>query len=343
MSQSFLDRLCPAVTGGGFSLEKDWVWCGSVVADDQGKYHMYASSWSKELAFSPHWLTNSQVIHAVSDTPQGPYEFESVALEPRGEGFWDGRMTHNPTVHRHPDGRYILYYTGTTYDAPFPTPQTPASPKLSKIEARGNQRIGIAIADNPNGPWQRFDEPLIAPQPGKWDGWMNTNPAAVIHPDGSVLLYYKAVAHSEDLLRYGVARADQVQGPYTRLTDEPIFNFDSSNDHIEDAYAWYSGQSYEMIFKDMAGGICGQKMAGVHALSDDGVQWRLAEKPLAYSRKVTWDDGTTTEQPFLERPQLLIQDGKPTHLFAATGSMPDVTLFDHGKLEHTWNMCIPMK
>lgn len=343
MSQAFIDRLAPAVKNGGFAMDGYWIWCGSVVMGDDGRYHMYASRWPHDLAFSPHWVTNSEVVHAVSDTPQGPYTFADVALPARGDGHWDGRMTHNPTVHRHPDGRYILYYTGTTYDAPLPTPQTPASPELAWNEARSNQRVGLAIANSPDGPWQRFDKPLIEPRPGKWDGWMNTNPTAVIHPDGSVLLYYKAVGFSKDLLRYGVTRAPQVEGPYTRLTDEPIFRFDSTNDHIEDAFAWYNGSSYEMIFKDMAGGISGQPKAGVHALSDDGVHWKLAEKQMAYSRNVTWDDGTQTEQAFLERPQLLIEDGKPTHLFAATGEISgDLANNNHGALKRSWNMCIPM-
>lgn len=343
MEKAFIDRLSRASRNSGFELENKWVWCGSVVRGDEGKYHMYASVWDKALAFSPHWVTNSKVVHAVSDTPQGPFSFADVALEPRGDGFWDGRMTHNPTVHRHPDGRYLLFYTGTTYEAPLPTPQTPASHELAWLEARGNQRVGLAIADNPNGPWVRCDKPLLDTRPGKWDAWMNTNPAAVILEDGSVMLYYKAVGHSKDLLRYGVARADQVEGPYTRLTDEPIFRFDSTDDHIEDAYAWHNGQSYEMIFKDMKGGVCGQPKAGVHAFSDDGIDWKLAESPLAYSRTVQWDDGTTTEQPFLERPQLLLENGKPTHLYAATGISENTQSSDHGLLTKSWNLCIPLQ
>ncbi len=342
MSQAFKDRLLPAVTGGGFAMDGYWIWCGSVVKSDDGKYHMFASRWSDQLTFAPHWVTNSEVVHAVSDTPEGPYVFADVALPPRSPEYWDGRMTHNPTIHRHPDGRYILFYTGTTYDEPLPTPQTPASHELAWEKARCNQRVGVAIADSPGGPWQRCDAPLLEPRPGKWDGWMNTNPSAVVLPDGSVMLYYKAVGFSKDLLRYGVAKAQKVEGPYERLLDEPIFRFDSTNDHIEDAFAWHNGQRYEMIFKDMAGGICGEPKAGVHALSDDGITWQLAQSPLAYSRTVTWDDGNTTEQAFLERPQLLIENGQPTHLFAATGTMPAKQSANHAKLEKSWNMCIPL-
>ena len=51
-----------------------------------------------------------------------------------------------------------------------------------------------------------------------------------------------------------------------------------------------------------------------------------------------WNDGTTSHQNHFERPFLLIEDGVPTHLFAATGTGPKAWNFDK-----TWNMVIPLK
>jgi GDP-D-mannose dehydratase len=45
-----------------------------------------------------------------------------------------------------------------------------------------------------------------------------------------------------------------------------------------------------------------------------------------------WDDGKETIQDYLEHPQLLIQKGKPTHFFAATGD----------RKSKTWTVAIPM-
>ena len=40
------------------------------------------------------------------------------------------------------------------------------TPKTSKWWVnRNNQRIGVAVADDPNGPWKRFDKPLIDAKP----------------------------------------------------------------------------------------------------------------------------------------------------------------------------------
>jgi hypothetical protein len=108
---SFQDRLLPAPVDGGFRDPGYWVWCGTVVKDGDGKFHHYASRWPRGLPFSPHWLTNSEVVHSVSTTPEGPYRFVGVALPPRGAAYWDGQMTHNPVVRRIGD-KYVIYLQG---------------------------------------------------------------------------------------------------------------------------------------------------------------------------------------------------------------------------------------
>jgi hypothetical protein len=335
MKQSFISKLLPAPIGGGFSMDDYWVWCGSVIQGEDGKYHMFASRWPKTLNFVPHWVSNSEVVRAVSDTPEGPYTFEEVVLPPRGVEYWDGRMTHNPTIHRCGD-TYLLYYTGTTYAGDAPSMEDGMrSPKA--MEARANQRIGLATAKSVRGPWIRQDRPILEPRPGEWDGLMTTNPAPCVLPDGSVLLVYKSTANQSDLLRQGVAKADHYEGPYVRLRNEPIFNFDATGDHVEDAYVWYANGKYELIMKDMRGGICGEKYAGIHATSDNGLDWIVSDPALAYSRTIQWDDGSITIASAFERPQLLIQDGQPTHLFAATCNGPT---YGSGR---TWNMVIPLR
>lgn len=343
--QSFYDKLLPAVKGGGFRLEDDWVWCGSVIRGEDGRYHLFGTRWSKKLPFTPHWVTNSEIVRAVSDRPEGPYVFAEVVLAARGSEYWDGRSMSNTTIHRAGD-TYLLFYTGTTYEEDKPTPDrnpippggTLAHPVSAK--ARANQRIGLATAKSVYGPWTRRDEPILAPRPGKWDSLMTNNPAPCVHPDGSVLLVYKSVAFQTDALRMGVAKAEHYDGPYERLSDQPIFSFAETGGQIEDGYVWWSQeeQRYEIIMKDMTGSICGERAGGIHGYSKDGLTWFVSEQPLAYSRRVKWDDGTETVQGNLERPQLLIEDGRPTHLFAATCN----SIEGFAKATDTWNMVIPL-
>ena len=125
------------------------------------------------------WVSNSEVVLASADTPEGPYQFEKVVLPQRGPDFWDGMMTHNPTIHKH-NGKYVLFYIGSTYDFERPTERI-SQEVYGQIWNR--KRIGVAVADSPFGPWRRPDAPILQPRPGKWDGAIISNPAAVIHED----------------------------------------------------------------------------------------------------------------------------------------------------------------
>lgn len=79
----FKDRLSPAPVGGSFRMEDYIVWGGSVVSGDDGRYYMFASRWPKETTMR-NWVSNSEVVLASADTPEGPYQFEKVVLPQRG-------------------------------------------------------------------------------------------------------------------------------------------------------------------------------------------------------------------------------------------------------------------
>src|SRR5215217_7444136 len=89
----------------GFRMDGYWIWCPSIIRDDQGLYHMFASRWPDWLPMHPGWLTNSEVVRATATRPEGPYQFAEVVLPAREPEYWDGRSTHNPTVRFHA-GRY---------------------------------------------------------------------------------------------------------------------------------------------------------------------------------------------------------------------------------------------
>ena len=332
---AFIDRIQPAPVNGGFRMADYWVWCGSVVQGEDGRYHMFAARWPKNLPFFDGYKVASEIVHAVADTPEGPYEFQSVVLPDRGGEFWDGRMTHNPTIHRYGD-RYLLFYIGATYAGPRPgEAELRAQTTRVPNECYSTIRIGCAVADSAWGPWRRPDRPCLDVRPGKWDGSVVTNPAPCIRPDGSILLYYRS--NTPKGLRLGCACAPTLGAPYERLRDEPVLTF-PGDEFVEDPYVCHNGSHYELIAKDIHGGICGEVFAGIHAHSEDGLDWTLADPPKAYSRTLRWDDGTVTAQGCVERPQLLFHDGQPTHLFAATGDGPS----GFRNCENTWNLVIPL-
>jgi hypothetical protein len=331
-ARTFLSRLQPAVAGGGFELPDYWVWCGAPIRGEDGRYHLFASRVPKEVVFHPHWLFRSEIVRAESETPVGPYRFAEVALPPRGGDFFDARSTHNPHI-RKVGETFLLLYMGTNYDGPTPTPQAPEvwrSPRYLATWAR--KRIGLATSQSVHGPWKRLDTPLI-----EWDSIATTNPSLCPLPDGSFLLAYKSRKENLGQLQVGIAHAPHYTGPWKRQPTPWLFRGQPA--HVEDPFLWYEDGRVQALMKDMTGEICGEKFAGVHVTSADGLQWDFDRATLAYRREVRWSDGRTTRQGFLERPQLLIQNGVPTHLFCATAEGHGLDLKDATR---TWNVVFPL-
>ena len=333
------ERIDTSPVDGGFRMENYWVWGSSVIRGDDGQYHMFVSRWPKHLTFHPGWMIASEIVHAVSPTPEGPYQFSDVALPARGAQYWDGRSTHNPKILKYKD-TYILYYMGSTHPfADFKPEETLQLNSKYSIVGRSNKRIGIATSKTPYGPWQRNDAPVLDTKPDTFYSFLTSNPSPLIKDDGSVLMLFKSRAYRDEFpyhgdMDIGVATAPHYQGPYTVFSDRSIFDFE-----IEDPTIWRDDQGYHMLAKDQRGEFTGHQGAGIHAVSQDGLEWSLAEPALAYTKQVQWDDGTVEKMGQLERVSVLIEDGVVTHLFFATMDGP-------GGFENStksWNMVVPFK
>lgn len=325
-----------------FESDGYWVWGSSVVRDDEGMYHMYVSRFPKSLPFHPGWMVASEIVHATSDSPEGPYRFCDVALPARGAEYWDGRSTHNPRILRH-GGKYYLIYMGSTHPFADPTyDQLTLDSKWCTI-GRANKRIGLAVADSPYGPWERFDQPLLTTVPGTFYSYLISNPSPLILDDGSVMMIFKGRGYtgnnSYSDMALGMAVAPSVYGPYTVLNgNRPIFQVDGQGE-AEDPFLWKDHEGYHAIFKDHVAKFTGERGGGVMAHSADGIDWTVDSAPKAYSRTVEWADGAVEMQGQLERPFILFEDGYPTHIFFATMDGP-------GGFENatrSWNMVIPLR
>jgi len=316
----FFGNLEPAPEGGSFTREDHIVWGGSVIRGEDGRYYMFASSWPESVTMR-NWVTNSEIVLAVSDSPEGPFTYENLVLPPRGSEYWDGMITHNPSIHRH-DGKYVLFYVGSTYNFERPTEMVS---RETYEQVWNGKRIGVAVADSPYGPWTRFDQPILEPRPGFWDGAITSNPAPVIHEDGSALLVYKSAPvpyparNQNKALDFGVAEAPHYLGPYHRLNNgQKIRIAGAEDERVEDPYIWQANGLYHMVAKIFSEKLTGQRESGFYAYSVDGIDWTVPDEPTAYDRRVLFTDGTIVEQKKLERPQVLVEDGRPTHLYFAT-------------------------
>lgn len=338
----------PAPVGGGFSMEGYWVWCSSVVKAEDGRYHMFASRWPKTLPFHPGWGVASEIVRAVSETPEGPYRYEETVMTARSAAFWDGRSVHNPVIQKC-GNRYLLFYMGTTFPFPDVRPEDGLNHNSPVwLAARANKRIGLAVADSIYGPWKRPDRPTFDVDPAGFDNFLVSNPAPCLNPDGSCLLIYKARAYKTPLydctgnemfgdMSLGVAYAAHYDRPFIRLSSKPLF---ADGGVLEDPFVWRTDTGYAMLAKDWKGTYTGDAGSAIYASSSDGLNWTVENTP-AFSRAIRWDDGTVRTMGNLDRPFLLFdENGNATHLFAATN---DGTESGFATMTRSWNMCIPLR
>lgn len=308
---------------------------GSPIKGEDGLYHLYYSRWEKKYGFLA-WVTHSEIAHAVSKKAAGPYTFHDLVFPVRGAQYWDGLNTHNPTIHSF-EGKYYLYYTGNTGDGKNIKNGLNAS-------HRNHQRLGVAVSDSPYGPWERFDKPVIdvSPDSDAYDALMMANPSITQMPDGRYLMVYKAVAKKNPGIWGGpvvhlCAIADSPVGPFKKMQD-PIFTAKDSSFPAEDPYIWFQNGCYYAIVKDMHGAFtkAGRSLALFY--SKDGLDWNPTETPLISIPEIRWKNGEITKLTHLERPQLLIENGKPTVLFLAADDMAD-----YAQEGHSFNVHIPLK
>jgi len=319
----------PVPATAKFSDPDYYIWCGTMVRGDDGLCHLFYSRWPRKLGFNA-WVTHSEIAHAIADNPLGPYRHKAVVLPARGQEFWDGLCMHNPTVMRFGD-KYYLYYMGNTGDS--------VAMKGLNWTHRNNQRIGVAVADNPDGPWTRFDQPLIAPTPGFYDALCCANPSVTARPGGGYLMVYKAVGDKKPLpfggpVLHVAATSDNPTGPFQKHPD-PVFVKAGVAFAAEDPFIWSSGQLYWAVVKDMAGHFTGRGKSLALFESEDGFRWTLAKHSLVSMTEVVWEDGRRQKLNSLERPQVWLENGEPAVLFCAVA--------ENEQRPHSFNIHIPLK
>jgi hypothetical protein len=287
-----------------FRLDSFMVWCGSMVTGPDNRYYLFYSRWPRALGHLA-WATHSEVAVAVADHPTGPYTHLSVVLPKRDKKYWDADVTHNPTIHKFGD-TYYLYYMGNHGNGEW-------------WDHRNHQRIGVATAKHPAGPWSRTARPLIDTTTGGFDHMIASNPSVLKRPDGQYQIIYKGVSPGPlpfgGVVTHGAALSDRPEGPFKK-TSHKIFIKDSVKFAAEDPYIWYQQGKYWAIVKDMQGVFTHRGTSLALFESPDGFDWKVAIHTLVSTTQIPWTTGLKKVQK-LERPQLWFKDGQPAVLFCA--------------------------
>lgn len=303
----FAKRLKPV--GRALEMQGYYVWCNSPIMGNDGKVHVFFSRWEAKKGMGG-WLNDCEICRAVSDSPEGPFEFVETVLAPR-PGMFDATTCHNPSIKK-VDGKYALFYMGASNGK------------------TATKRIGLAIADSLNGPWQRTDKPMLEAGPqGSWDDHCTTNPSFIKHTNGQYWLYYKSwntADYEKDAppirgnRKYGLAIAEKLEGPYKKYDRNPLIDFSHKGDNaqLEDAFVWQDKKGFKLIARDM--GRFNHEN-GLLLQSKDGLKW--SEPKIAYyaaSRYIQQPPAPPHLKKYgrFERPQVLFINGKPAYLFTAS-------------------------
>lgn len=307
--------------------QEGWcLWDPCVIKDDRGVYHLFYARWKAGLGFDA-WCTHAEIARATAENAAGPYTFREVVLPSRGAEFWDGHSTFNTCIIR-ASGKYFLYYTGNrgTPDWKRDRP-VPAGSNEWWIH-RNHQRIGVAVADAPEGPWRRLDRPLLDVGPGFGNTIINV-PNMVALPDGGYRLYYKTLAEGPGNFGGGVfhygADSSSPLGPFTRhpvpmvdknqLMPAVKHHFDF---HIDDHFEWFQGDRFYAIVKDHdAPYLTSHGRSLILFESPDGRAWSPSNHVLVQAFQLNWSDRGRESYLRLEMPKLLIEDKQPTLLSLA--------------------------
>ena len=182
-------------------------WGGSIIADptNPNLYHMFVSRMGGHCGLNS-WRSDSEIVHATSTDPVGPYSKKETILP---------HFAHGPSVRALPDGKgFFMMHLGCGY--PF-TPFKNCTRSGKMVDATGREaspptcnqfNVSVMTATSPNGPWsgsqaaggrQVYLSSGSRPANESWyvpSGRQFSNPAPYFLPNGSILCAYRADARS---------------------------------------------------------------------------------------------------------------------------------------------------
>ncbi|MDO8539312.1 MAG: sulfatase-like hydrolase/transferase [Opitutaceae bacterium] len=348
----FTGSLSAVGAGNRLSEPGYYIWCGSAIQGEDGRYYLFYSRWPEgstgrapgdEELFKGMggWLKYSEIAVAASHSPTGPFKPLATVLTGTGDpNRWDQFNAHNPHVKRF-GGKIYLYYIATrplpggVEGAPNSDAQTVQraaslkSGRVGRIPYSDGQTIGVAVADSVldlvAGRFRRSARPLMAPD-GVTTFCRAVNPSVTQGRDGRFLMMFKSrSAPTGGHMTHWIAASDKPDGPF--MLAGPALT--EARYDAEDPYLWYDRERdrYYAIVKDFSRES--RKLSpewGALALvtSEKGFgDWQIAKHPLVSLREYTDSNGRKHRLENLERPQLLFDDtGRPVCLYAASSEEP---------------------
>ncbi|MFI3322220.1 MAG: glycoside hydrolase family protein [Rikenellaceae bacterium] len=285
-------------------------WGGNIVVGDDGKYHMFVASWREDKVKgdkSGHMTwSDSDVVHAVSDSPTGPYKRVSIV----GKG-------HNPEIYRKKDGTYVIGILGSR-----------AYTSKSLYGEWEEIPATFDILENPLNSNDRFY------RKSKTDDSMTVNQSNrtyIVEDDGSIFMMNKEghVFRSED----GSENFKELDAalPYCRRNDS----------HEEDPVIWKDEVCYNLLVNDCAAKVAYHLTSkdGLRWDYEDGIAFKPGVGMFINKNGVEEDWGK------IERPKVLTDKyGRVLYMNFAVIDVKTSKKLDLANDNHSSkNIVVPMK
>lgn len=295
----------------GISVTDDehWYWCVSPIYDEENRVHLFCSRWprtKKEMAI---WFTQSEIVHFVGDSPEGPFEYVETVLSNKNLPCPEWQTSsHNPQIYKF-DNVYALVYI-----------------VQDKRVKKGGMKTGLMLSDSLNGPWHFATEDGIVVRESQAQGhWTyhsitGTENPAMTKTDDTYYIFFKAGKAQNKKMHYGYATSKNIEGPYI-ICDEPKMD---NIHYIEDATAFRQDGKTYLLTTDNFGKNTGIFGAGILWEMKDGyfkrenakIGFGVLSDYINLPKSTTFYDNDRSTK--LERPGVLMKNGKPEYFYGCT-------------------------
>lgn len=243
------------------------------------------------------WYATSQDGHNWTE--------KGMAIAKGEPGSWEGASVFTPNI-LVAEGRYWLFYTGVS--------------KAYKRPYNPDSKIGIAVSDSPDGPWQRLaTNPALtnSDNPNEFDSHL-VDDACLIVREGKYWCYYKGrqLGKGPGQTQMGLAIADHPQGPYVKHEANPVI----PGNH--EVLVWSQGTGVAA----MIGSTGPKEITNSILFSEDGIQFSKTHDV----KDGPWAGGAYRPEAFTdsghgELPQWGVEIGRPR---GNKGGLPFIERFD---------------
>jgi hypothetical protein len=294
-------------------VEPDYYVWGLSVVEWNGEYHAYYSRWNKKHKHAG-WMTHCEIVHAVSSNPEGPFKFVNVVLGHKKDTGWDINNSHNPYAIV-ADGEICLYYIANDIRALFNKETSsnnyPDSTWFAdnRTDIRDSQRIGVALAENPSGPFIRSEEAVVKPDNILFKN-IAVNPAVVYHNNQYTMIMKGDDMNYEEWFRIQlVGNSNNPEGPF-KFSKKPVY----ADVQTEDACMWFDKVLNKFY---MVCHVMGKNELALFN-SKNGVDWQPDERSVFMKKEFMLSDGSIWKPERVERPFVLTNEkGQPIMLYVA--------------------------